>query len=143
MQRIIALFLLVWFLPTAQSAVVGEEVTYRVGDSVFKGYIATDDAIDGKRPGVLVVHEWWGNNDYTRKRADMLAELGYTAMALDMYGDGKVADHPDDAGKFAGEVQENMAAPRRAFVQRWTCWSNNPASTTSKSRPSVIASVAA
>ncbi|MCA1804860.1 MAG: dienelactone hydrolase family protein [Xanthomonadaceae bacterium] len=46
---------------------------------------------------LLVVHEWWGHNDYARKRAEMLAELGYTALALDMYGDGKVADHPDDA----------------------------------------------
>ncbi len=115
MHRIIALFFFASFLPTAQSAVVSEEVTYTVGDTVFNGYIATDDAIEGKRPGVIVVHEWWGNNDYTRKRADMLAELGYTAIALDMYGDGKVADHPDDAGKFAGEVRKNMAEAEARF----------------------------
>lgn len=115
MRRIIAILLFVSFLPSAQSAVVGQEVTYEVGDTIFNGYIATDDAIDGKRPGVLVVHEWWGNNDYTRKRADMLAELGYTAIALDMYGDGKVAEHPDDAGKFAGEVRKNMAAAEARF----------------------------
>lgn len=115
MQGIIIAILLVSFLPATQAAVVGEEVTYQAGDTVLNGYIATDDAIDGKRPGVIVVHEWWGNDDYTRKRADMLAELGYTAIALDMYGDGKVADHPDDAGKFSGEVRENMGAAEARF----------------------------
>jgi len=115
MRRMFALIFLASFLPTGQSAVVGEEVEYEVGDTVFNGYIVSDDATAGKRPGVLVVHEWWGNNDYTRKRADMLAKLGYTALALDMYGDGKVADHPDDAGKFAGEVRKNMDAAEARF----------------------------
>jgi len=90
------------------AAVKGEEVQYRDGNVVMKGYLAYDDAVKGKRPGVIVVHEWWGHNDYTRKRARMLAELGYTALAVDMYGDGKTADHPDTAGKFSGEVRENL-----------------------------------
>ncbi len=64
---------------------------------------------------MLVVHEWWGNNDYPRKRADMLAKLGYVALALDMYGDGKVAEHPKDAGKFADEVRKNMRVGEQRF----------------------------
>ncbi|NIP19051.1 MAG: dienelactone hydrolase family protein, partial [Xanthomonadales bacterium] len=65
-----------------------------------KGYVAWDDNLDGRRPGILVVHEWWGQNEYAQRRARMLAELGYTGMALDMYGDGKVASDPDEAGQF-------------------------------------------
>ena len=95
--------------------VTGKEVTYQAGDTTLNGYLVTDDAKTGKRPGVLVVHEWWGHNDYARKRARMLAELGYTALAVDMYGDGKTAEHPDDAGKFAGEVRNNMPAAESRF----------------------------
>ena len=116
MQRLIAGAVLTFFCALTQAAIKGEEVQYKVGDQVFKGYIAYDDAKKGKRPGVLVVHEWWGHNEYARKRAHMLAELGYSALALDMYGDGKQAHHPDDAGKFAGEVRQNMDAAKGRFV---------------------------
>ena len=92
----------------AEGAVKTEEVTYQGGGVSMKGLIAWDDAASGPRPGVLVVHEWWGNNAYARGRAKMLAELGYIAMAVDMFGDGKTADHPDDAGKFAGEAMANL-----------------------------------
>lgn len=98
------------------AAVHGREVTYSDGVQQLKGYIAYDDAVSGQRPGVLVVHEWWGHNDYARKRADMLAGLGYVALAVDMYGDGKQADHPDQAGKFAAEVQKNMEVGRQRFA---------------------------
>ncbi|MEM6531719.1 MAG: dienelactone hydrolase family protein [Myxococcota bacterium] len=88
--------------------IVGEEVSYESGGVTLKGYIAYDENHDGPRPGVLVVHEWWGHNDYTRDRARQLAELGYTALAVDMYGDGKQAEHPEDAQKFMMEVMGNM-----------------------------------
>ena len=65
-------------------ALAGEEVTYSADGATLKGYIARPTTAGGKRPGVLVVHEWWGNDDYTRKRADMLAQLGYVALAVDM-----------------------------------------------------------
>ena len=65
----------------------------------MKGFLAWDDAISGKRPGILVVHEWWGLNDYARSRAKQLAELGYTALAVDMYGEGKAAEH-ERRGRF-------------------------------------------
>jgi dienelactone hydrolase len=100
----------------AWALVVGKEVTYTdVNGTTMKGYIAYDDATQGKRPGVLVVHEWWGHNAYARKRADMLAGLGYIALAVDMYGDGKTASHPDDAGKFAGEIKNNLPMMQSRF----------------------------
>ena len=98
-------------------ATAGEEIEYAANGVVMKGYIARPAGAEGKLHGaVLVVHEWWGQNDYPRKRADMLAELGYTALALDMYGGGKVADHPKTAGKFAGEVRKNMDVAEKRFV---------------------------
>jgi len=98
------------------AAIKHEEVSYSANGVTMKGYLAYDDALKGKRPGVLVVHEWWGHNEYARKRANMLAELGYTALAVDMYGDGKQATHPSDAGKFAGEVMQNTEGAKARFV---------------------------
>ena len=89
-------------------SVVGEEVSYSDDSTELVGYISYDENMESQRPGVIVIHEWWGHNEYVRERADMLAELGYTALALDMYGEGKQAEHPEDAGKFAGMVMSNM-----------------------------------
>ena len=91
------------------------EITYSAGEVNMKGYFASKAEANAKVPGILVIHEWWGHNSYARKRADMLADLGYVAMAVDMYGDGKVADHPDDAGKFAGMVFQNLDESRAKF----------------------------
>ena len=99
----------------SHAAVQGREVSYSANGTTLKGYIAYDDALKGKRPGILVVHEWWGHNEYARKRARMLAEHGYTALAVDMYGDGKQAHHPDDAGKFASEVSKNAVLAKARF----------------------------
>jgi len=115
-RQLWSVLILLASLTTAQAAVKGEEVSYQDGDTVMKGYLAYNDNIKGKRPGVLVVHEWWGHNEYARKRARMLAELGYTALAVDMYGDGKKADHPKDAGKFSGAVKKNMPVARARFL---------------------------
>jgi dienelactone hydrolase len=90
-----------------RASIKTEVVTYSEGGATLKGFLAWDDAISGKRPGILVVHEWWGLNDYARGRAKQLAELGYTAFGVDMYGDGKVADHPKDAGAFAASVMKD------------------------------------
>ncbi|HTI11261.1 MAG TPA: dienelactone hydrolase family protein [Puia sp.] len=84
-----------------------ETVTY-TGDGIsMNGYVVYDDSNKNKRPAVLVVHEWWGLNDYPKMRAKQLAELGYVAMAIDMYGDGKIADNPDSAKSFAGPLYMN------------------------------------
>lgn len=95
--------------------VKGEAVTYASDSTSMNGYIAHDANLEGKRPGVIIVHEWWGHNDYVRERADQLAELGYTAIAVDMYGDGKLADHPEDAGKFAQSVMGNLPQATARF----------------------------
>ncbi|BCT67345.1 dienelactone hydrolase family protein [Nitrosospira sp. NRS527] len=115
MKNIILTAILLFVSSMAQAEVQGQEVTYRANGTLLKGYIAYDDAIQGKRPGVLVVHEWWGLGDYARKRARMLAQLGYTALALDMYGEGREAHHPDDAGKFAGELAKNLPLAKIRF----------------------------
>ncbi len=90
-----------------------ETVTYTVDGVTCQGYVAYDAAIKGKRPVVLVVPEWWGFTDYVKKRARQLAELGYLAMAVDMYGDGKVAATPDEAGKLAGPFYKDPQMAKR------------------------------
>jgi dienelactone hydrolase len=102
------LFALTLCQPAAWADVKTETVAYKVGDKTFKGYLAYDDAGKAKRPGILVVHEFWGLNDYARKRAEQLAGLGYVAFAVDMYGDGKTTEHPKEAGAMAGMVRMNQ-----------------------------------
>lgn len=92
----------------ASAAVQTKQVTYKDGNLECRGYLAWDDAVNGPRPGVLVVHEWWGLDDYAKKRAEQLAQLGYIAFAADMYGAGKTAQHPDDARKMATEVRSTQ-----------------------------------
>jgi dienelactone hydrolase len=90
------------------AAVVTKTVDYEHEGTKLKGFLAYDDSVKEKRPGVLVVHEWWGLNDYAKERCKMLAGLGYVAFAPDMYGEGKVTTHPEDAGKMATTVRNNV-----------------------------------
>jgi dienelactone hydrolase len=92
----------------APAAVVSKTIDYEFDGTKLKGYLAYDDSIKEKRPGVLVVHEWWGLDDYAKERCNMLAKLGYVAFAVDMYGDGKHSKHPEDAKKMATEVRDNL-----------------------------------
>ncbi len=95
------------------------DVTYTpVGDKdslLLKGYIVYDENIEGKRPAVLVVHEWWGLNDYPKMRARELAKLGYIAMALDMYGNDQKGDNPEAAGKLAMPFYQNPQLAKERF----------------------------
>lgn len=109
----------------AQYNLVSKEIEYSVNGTTMKGYLVYDSSLEGKRPGILVVHEWWGHNQYARKRADMLAELGYTALAVDMYGDGKQANHPEDAGAFASEVMKNMETAKERFQAAYNILNEN------------------
>jgi dienelactone hydrolase len=85
-------------MDTAHAAAIREEpVTYTADGQTMNGYVAYDEKQTGKRPVVLVVHEWWGLTDYPRSRARQLAALGYFAMAVDMYGGGKIAANPQEA----------------------------------------------
>jgi dienelactone hydrolase len=88
--------------------IVREEIDYKAGETTLKGYLFYDENKTEKSPGIIVVHEWWGNNAYNQKRARMLAELGYTAFAADMYGNGLVHDNPGDAEKNAGVIYADM-----------------------------------
>ena len=94
---------------SVQAKLVTQPVAYTHEGVQLEGYLAYDDAAAGKRPGVLVVHEWWGLNDYVRGRAEQLAEMGYVAFALDMYGKGRMTDHPDQAGAWMKAVNSNMS----------------------------------
>ncbi|MBN4080557.1 dienelactone hydrolase family protein [Beggiatoa alba] len=100
---------------TLSAKVISKIIPYSYNGVTMTGYYAYDDAIQGKRPGVLVAHEWWGHNEYARQRVRMLAELGYSAFALDMYGEGKVADHPENAKSFMMEVVNNMEVARQRY----------------------------
>jgi len=88
--------------------VVSETVPYTDGEVSLEGYLAYDKAIGAKRPGVLIVHEWWGLNDYVRQRAEQLARMGYVAFAVDMYGKGKATEHPEEASEWMMKVTENI-----------------------------------
>jgi dienelactone hydrolase len=109
----------------AAPAIETKDVAYDGGGAHMKGFIAYP-AATGKRPGVLVVHEWWGLNDYARSRARKLAEMGYVALAVDMYGDGKQATHPDDAKKFMTETMSNLDAAVQRFDAAKALLANDP-----------------
>lgn len=85
---------------TQSSNIKEENITYVANGVILKGFIAYDENVKGRRPTILIVHEWWGLNDYPKMRARKLAELGYMAMAVGMYGDGKTAANPKEAQEF-------------------------------------------
>lgn len=93
---------------SAPAEVKTKKVEYKFDGVTFIGHLAWDDASKEKRPGVLVVHEWWGLDDYAKMRAEQLAKMGYVAFACDMYGDGKLVDHPKDATAMASAVRKNV-----------------------------------
>ncbi|MCA9285566.1 MAG: dienelactone hydrolase family protein [Phycisphaerales bacterium] len=97
---------------SARAAIRTETIEYEHGGKTLSGFVAWDDAKEGKRPGVLVVHEWWGQNDYVRNRAKQLAELGYVAFALDMYGKGVLATTAEEAGALATPFYADRALMR-------------------------------
>ena len=93
-----------------------QDLSYEHQGLQMVGSAAWDAGAEGRRPVVLVVHEWWGCNDYARRRAEMLAELGYAALAVDLYGGGRTADNPDGAGALMNAVIEDMSAGRERFL---------------------------
>lgn len=92
-----------------------ETVTYTVDSLTMNSYVVYDENIEGKRPAVLVIHEWWGLNDYVKMRARKLAGLGYIAMAVDMYGNGRMGNDPDAAGKLAMPFYQNPQMAKKHF----------------------------
>jgi dienelactone hydrolase len=99
----------------ANAAIKEEPVTYKDGATTMKGFVVYDDASKSRRPGVIVVHEWWGITKHVHDEARKLASQGYTAFIADMYGDGKTADNPKDAGALSGAVRKDAAAMQSRF----------------------------
>lgn len=99
-----------------QISITSMEVSYTTDDGLtMNGYVAMPEGATGDMPAALIIHEWWGHNEYARSRADMMAELGYVALAVDMYGEGKQAGHPEDAQKFAMSVMGNLESAQARF----------------------------
>ncbi|MFO8084697.1 MAG: dienelactone hydrolase family protein [Desulfobacterales bacterium] len=113
-----ALFIILTLLiaVSADAKVVSQAVTYDHEGTVLEGYLAYDDALVGKRPGVLVVHEWWGLGDFVRERVDKLAGLGYVAFALDMYGEGIFTKDPSRAKELSSHLRGKPIMRKRALA---------------------------
>jgi dienelactone hydrolase len=107
-------------LVTVEAKVVTQTVEYRQDGTVMQGFLAYDEVLPEKRPGVLVVHEWWGLNDFAKQKAADLAGLGYAALAADIYGHGHTTTDPEEAARLAGEMRGNpelLRARARAGLQ--------------------------
>src|SRR5690349_10676403 len=100
MKKLTVLALILVTSTFARAEIKTETIDYKHGDVELQGVIAYDDAVTEKRPGIIVVHEWWGRGDYETRRATDLAKLGYVAFAIDMYGKGKRTDDPKQAGEW-------------------------------------------
>ena len=90
-----------------------ETLKYTLGDRTMIGYVAYPTDLTTPRPAVLVVHEWYGLNAYAKRRAEQLAALGYVALAVDMYGDGKVAADAQEAARLATTLKQDRAEMRK------------------------------
>jgi dienelactone hydrolase len=117
MSIVLGIFALSTIAVPGKSAPVLKEqtVSYTSEGITLKGFVVYDDNIKGKRPAVLVVHEWWGLNDYAKMRARKLAEMGYIAMAVDMFGDGKVANNPTEAQEMTKPFYGNPELSKTRF----------------------------
>jgi dienelactone hydrolase len=113
MRHVIMALLLAGGAGNAAAAVRAETVLYQDGDTVLEGHLAYDDASHEARPGILVVHEWKGLNDYAKRRAEQLAGLGYVALAVDMYGKGVRASDHEEAQKLSGIYRSDRQLMRR------------------------------
>jgi len=112
MKKFLKYIVLLVFISSAMADLKKEEIEYKHGDVTLKGYLVYDGLLKSKRPGILVIHEWWGHNEYARIRADQLAEMGYIVFALDMYGKGILAETSDEASELAGQFYENRQLMR-------------------------------
>lgn len=114
MRYVFAILICVMFLNSAIAEVQTKVVQYHDGDVVLEGFVAWDpDQIDKETPGVLIVHQWMGLTDYEKSRCKQLAELGYVAFALDIYGKGNRPTNSQEAGKLAGTFKKDRGLYRR------------------------------
>lgn len=123
---VIAIALLIAASGGASAGIHTETVEYMEGDTVLEGYLAYDDSVKGRRPGVLVVHEWMGLNDYARKRAEMLAGLGYVAFAADIYGKGIRAKDSAEAARLSRKFKSDRTLLRTRVNAGLRALKNHP-----------------
>jgi len=100
---------------SANAAIKEEPITYSDGEATLKGFLVYDDANQAKRPGIVMVHEWWGITQHMHDQARRFAEQGYTVLISDMYGDAKTADNPKDAGALSSSVMKNPTVMESRF----------------------------
>ncbi len=110
-----------------QTTVSSEDVQYAVSGQTLAGQLAWNSERTTPGPGVLVCHEWWGQNDYARRRARNFAEAGYTALAVDLYGEGKCAATPDEAGALMQAALADPNTLRQRFEAAQTLLSDHAA----------------
>src|SRR5580692_4862786 len=105
MKNLLSIIAVLFCAMKMQGAIHTETVDYKQGDTTLEGFIAYDDSISGKRPGILIVHQWQGLTDYEKMRAKMLAQLGYVAFCADIYGKGNLPTTLKEAGALAGKYK--------------------------------------
>lgn len=112
MKKFIFALMMIGGVSIVQAEIKTQAITYKHGSTELEGYLAYDDSLKGKRPGVIAVHEWMGHGPYVRRRAEMLAKLGYIAFAIDMYGKGVLAKDHQEAGQLAGMYRKDRKLMR-------------------------------
>lgn len=116
MKKEMLVMVIIFLFYSVQGKMITKEYSYKIDTMSFKGFVAYDDAAKGKRPGILVAHEWWGLNDFIRSEAERLARLGYIAFAVDMYGNGQYTSDFAVAAKLAGSVKGTPLLRRRILA---------------------------
>lgn len=132
MKKILVFFLMLLFSQNAFAAIHTESVEYKDGEAVLEGYLAYDDSLQAKRPGVLIVHDWMGPGSFSRKRAEDLAALGYIAFAVDMYGKNIRPSNPKEAGEQASIYKNDRVLMRKRAQAGLQVLENNPLADTTK-----------
>ncbi len=126
MKQLITIITIAWACQSGWAAVRTETVEYQQGDTTLEGFLAYDTAQPNPRPGVLIVHQWKGITDYEKKRAALIAELGYTVLVADIYGKGVRADNPKDAAALAGKYKGDRALLRARVLAALETLRKNP-----------------
>ncbi len=104
-----------------------QTLPYSAGSASMHGYLAHSDSLSGPAPAVLVFPEWWGLNDYIRSRTEQMAELGYVALGVDMYGEGQTVDHPEQAAALMNGVLNDPDALKERLQQAYATLASHPA----------------
>jgi dienelactone hydrolase len=131
--RIALVFLILVLGATSVHArVLTRNISYQHDGVELEGFLAYDDSLEGRVPAVLIVHEWWGLNDYARMRAKQLASMGYVAFALDMYGKGKVTQHPKEAAEWMRQVNSNVGLWQQRALAGLQVLKNQPRTDTDR-----------